>query len=49
VIGHWGAVDLLINPYSLDDQGFVRLTASMHADIIAARPESFVKAQAAAE
>jgi HK97 family phage major capsid protein len=48
-IGHWGAVDLLVNPFSLDDQGFVRLTASMHADIIAARPESFVKAQAAAE
>ncbi len=41
VIGHWGTVDILVNPYSQDTEGFVRLTATMYADVIALRPESF--------
>ena len=42
VIAHWGAMTVLVNPYSRDIEGFVRLTVSMQADVIARVPNAFV-------
>ena len=41
LIGEWGVVDLLINPYSKDKSGDVRATIFMDVDIAARREESF--------
>ena len=40
-IGQWGAVSLLVNPYSLDLQNSIRLTMNTHADIAVAHPKAF--------
>lgn len=42
-IVHWGEVEILVNPYSRDTEGMIRLIASMNADVLAVRPESFQK------
>ncbi|MBD2705608.1 phage major capsid protein [Spirosoma sp. BT702] len=40
-IGTWGGLDLLVNPYSKDDQGLTRINAALYADSAVVRPESF--------
>jgi hypothetical protein len=43
-----GTVDILTNPYSLDTEGFIRMTVSGYFDVVALSPESsFVRAVAA--
>jgi HK97 family phage major capsid protein len=39
----WGAVDLQVNPYSLDTTGQLRVTAGQMVDYAVAHPESFCR------
>ncbi len=48
VIPFWGGIEVIVNPYSRDNEGVVRLTANLFADVIALRPESFVFTTSAA-
>lgn len=41
LIGMWGGLELMVNPYSLDTQNQIRICANMLADIAIAHPESF--------
>lgn len=41
LLGMWGTLDLLVNPYSLDTTGAVRVTAFQDVDVAVRRPESF--------
>ena len=41
LMGMWGTLDLLVNPYSLDTTGAVRVTAFQDVDIAVRQPESF--------
>lgn len=41
VVAHWGEVRVLVNPYSEDAEGNIRITATMYCDIIPARPDAF--------
>ena len=41
IIGMWGGLDLLVNPYSKDTTGDIRVTAFQDCDIAARHPESF--------
>ena len=41
LIGLWGGLDLLVDPYTLSDRGRVRISAFMSADIQVRRPASF--------
>jgi HK97 family phage major capsid protein len=41
LIGQWGALDLLVNPYANDKSGGVRITAFQDVDIAVRHPESF--------
>ncbi|MCF0074474.1 phage major capsid protein [Dyadobacter sp. CY261] len=40
-MGTWGGIDLMINPYSRDTEGIVRINAAMFGDCAVVRPESF--------
>jgi HK97 family phage major capsid protein len=41
VMGQWGGLDMLINPYSKDDQGIIRINAWSFFDFNVRRPKSF--------
>jgi HK97 family phage major capsid protein len=43
VIGQWGAMNILINPYSADIADGVRLTLNTYADVAIANPAAFAK------
>lgn len=45
IIGLWGAVDLLADPYSNSTTGALRITAFQDLDVCIRHPERFVKAQ----
>lgn len=41
VIGQWGGLDVLVNPYSLDTTGMIRISAAAFGDSAVLRAESF--------
>lgn len=41
IIGMWGGLDILVNPYSGDTSGTVRVTALQDVDVAVRHPESF--------
>lgn len=41
VIGQWGGLDVMVNPYSKDDYGLIRLTASMYYDMAVTHAQAF--------
>lgn len=41
IIGEWGAMEIIVDPYSLKKQGLVELTSIMMADVAVRHPESF--------
>ncbi len=41
VIGQWGGLDVLVNPYSRDTEGIIRISAVAFGDSAVLRPESF--------
>jgi HK97 family phage major capsid protein len=45
IYGLWGALDLQVNPYSLDTTGAVRVTAMQDADVAVRHAESFAAMQ----
>lgn len=42
VVCLWGGIELLVNPFSRDTEGFTRLIASAQIDVAPRRPESFI-------
>lgn len=47
IIGQWGGVDLIVDPYSDADRGRVRITVFCFLDVALRHPESFCKATGA--
>lgn len=43
IMGRWSGLDLMVNPYSGDTQGIVRITAFSDVDFACRRPNSFVR------
>ena len=43
IMGMWGALDIQVNPYSLDKSGSVRVTAMQDVDVAVRHPESFCR------
>ena len=41
--GMWGGIDVLVNPYSKDKEGIVRITTGQMCDVAARHDESFCK------
>jgi hypothetical protein len=41
LIGQWGGMDMLINPFSKDSQGIIRINAWSFFDFNVRRPQSF--------
>lgn len=41
VIGQWGGLDILVNPYSRDTEGIIRINAAAFGDSAVLRAESF--------
>lgn len=41
LIGFWGGIDLIVDPYSLSKQGKISIVADQFADVGVRRPESF--------
>jgi HK97 family phage major capsid protein len=41
IVGQWGGMDMLINPYTKDDQGIIRINAWSFFDFNIRRPQSF--------
>lgn len=48
LVGRWGGLEVMIDPYSLSKSGGVRLVVRMICDIAVRQPEAFVKRTAAA-
>ena len=48
VLGCWGAIDVIVNPYSEDKEGFVRISVGQMCDLAARHVESFVELKKAA-
>lgn len=46
IIGEWGVLDLLVNPFSDDTNGGVRITAFQDVDVTVRHAESFARTQA---
>lgn len=44
IIGEWGVMDMLVNPYAKDTSGGVRLTVYQDVDVAVRHPESFCMA-----
>ncbi|MDR1882998.1 MAG: phage major capsid protein [Prevotella sp.] len=44
IIGQWGALDLMVDPYTKADQAFVRIVINSYWDAIPRRAASFAKA-----
>lgn len=47
IIGTWGGIEITVDPYTLADQGLIRLILFLMADVIVRHPESFCKATGA--
>jgi HK97 family phage major capsid protein len=47
LIGMWAGVELIVDPYTLADQGLIKITSFQMVDIGIRRPESFCKATGA--
>lgn len=47
IIGQWGGVEITVDPYTLADQGLVRLVLFLMTDVIVRHPFSFTKATGA--
>jgi hypothetical protein len=43
MVGLFGGLDLLVNPYALDKSGGVRVTALQDVDVAVRHPESFTR------
>jgi HK97 family phage major capsid protein len=43
IIGEWGVLDMLVNPYAKDTSGGVRVTAFQDVDCAVRHPESFAR------
>ncbi len=43
VVGEWGAVEVLANPYTFAAKGLVQVTSFYLADVAPRHPESFCK------
>ncbi len=41
IIGEWGAMEILVDPYALKKQGMIEVTSFVMADIAVRHPESF--------
>ena len=41
MIGQWGGLDIVVNPFSRDTEGLIRLTFSLFYDINFRYPEAF--------
>jgi hypothetical protein len=41
MIGEWGGLDIIVDPYTLKKQGDIEITVNTFADIAVAHPESF--------
>jgi HK97 family phage major capsid protein len=41
IIGEWGVMELVVDPYKLKKQGLIEVTSFMLADILVAQPASF--------
>lgn len=41
LVGWWGALDILVNPYAADKSGGIRITAFQDSDVSVRHPESF--------
>lgn len=47
VIGLWGALEAIVDPYALKKRGMIEVTTFQMADVLVRHPESFCKATAA--
>lgn len=47
IIGTWGGIEITVDPYTLADQGLIRLILFLMTDIVVRHPESFCKATGA--
>jgi HK97 family phage major capsid protein len=47
IIGTWGALEIIVDPYRLKKQGMIEITSFQLADILVRRGESFCKATGA--
>ena len=47
VVGQWGSVDLIVDPYSKATEGQVRLVINAYFDAVVLRPEAFATAKIA--
>jgi hypothetical protein len=45
VVGEWGAIEVLANPYTLAAQGLIKVTSFYMADVAPRHPESFCKSK----
>ena len=45
LVGEWGAIEVLVNPYTLAGQGMVKVTSFYLADVAPRHPESFCKSK----
>lgn len=43
LIASWGGVDLIVNPYSKDLNGLIRITARIYVDVQPTNPRAFLK------
>ena len=41
VIGQWGGMDILVNPFTKGKEGITELIATMYTDVAVLRPQSF--------
>lgn len=47
IVGQWGGIELIVDPFTLAKKGLVEITLFMMADIIARHPAAFCKATGA--
>ena len=40
-VGHWGGIDIVVDPYSLAEYGDIRLVLNAYNDVLVAEPASF--------
>jgi hypothetical protein len=45
VIGEWGVIDLLVDPYSLADQGLVEVISHQMVDVVLQQPGAMAAMQ----
>jgi hypothetical protein len=47
IIGLWGALEIVVDPYTLSEYGMVKITGFTMGDILTRHPQSFIKATGA--